>query len=54
MSGEKPPAFFGEISPEVIEAVDYVVKYRQEDSTPAQPSSIIKLGLGNVIEIIRK
>lgn len=54
ISGEKSPTGFGEISQEVINAVDYVVEYRQDDITPAQPSSIIKLGLGNVIEIIRK
>ena len=54
VSGEKSPAIFAEISKEIIDAVDYVVEYRQNDSAPAQPSSIIKLGLGNVIEIIRK
>lgn len=54
ISGEKPPTSFGEISQEIINAVDYVVEYRQDDVMPTQPSSIVKLGLGNVIEIIRK
>lgn len=53
VSGEKSPAFFAEISQDVIDAVDFVVQYRQDDTKPAQPSSIIKLGIGNVIEIIR-
>lgn len=54
ISGEKSPAFFDEISEEIKNAVDYVVEYRQDDTTPAQPSSIIKLGPGGKIDIIRK
>jgi len=54
ISGEKSPAFFVEISEEIKIQVDYVVEYRQNDKTPAQPSSIIKLGPGGQIEIIRK
>ncbi|MCE4565973.1 threonylcarbamoyl-AMP synthase [Maribellus sp. CM-23] len=54
VSGEKSPTFFDEISDEIKNAVDYIVEYRQDDRTPAQPSSIIKLGPGGQIEIIRK
>lgn len=54
ISGEKSPAFFDEISEEVKNAVDYVVEYRQEDTSAAQASSIIKLGSGGKIDIIRK
>lgn len=54
ISGEKSPAFFNEISEEIKSQVDYVVEYRQDDITPSQPSSIIKLGPGGQIEIIRK
>ncbi len=54
ISGEKPPAFFDEISDEIKNAVDYIVEYRQDDTTPATPSSIIKLGPGGQIDIIRK
>lgn len=54
VSGEKSPAFFDEISEEIKSEVDYIVEYRQEDKTPAQPSSIVKLDLGNVIKIIRE
>lgn len=53
VSGGKSPAFFNEIATEIVEAVDYVVGYRQDDSTPTQPSSIIKLDIGNKIQIIR-
>jgi L-threonylcarbamoyladenylate synthase len=54
ISGEKSPAFFDEISDEIKNAVDYIVEYRQDDQTPAIPSSIIKLGPGGQIDIIRK
>ncbi len=54
ISGEKSPAFFDEISDEIKNQVDYIVEYRQDDVTPSQPSSIIKLGSGGRIDIIRK
>jgi len=54
ISGEKSPAFFNEISEEIKKQVDYIVEFRQNDSTPTQPSSIIKLGAGGRIDIIRK
>lgn len=54
ISGEKAPAFFDEISEEIKNQVDYVVEFRQDDVTPAQPSSIIKLWPGGRIDIIRK
>ena len=54
ISGEKSPTFFDEISEEIKKQVDYIVDFRQNDATPAQPSSIIKLGPGGRINIIRK
>ncbi|MGV8092046.1 MAG: L-threonylcarbamoyladenylate synthase [Mangrovibacterium sp.] len=54
ISGEPSPAIFEDISAEIKAAADYVVSYRQDDSTPASPSSIIKLGVGGEIEILRK
>lgn len=54
ISGEASPAFFAEINNEIKSKVDYIVKHRQEDNTPKQPSSIIKLGLSGEIKIIRK
>ena len=54
ISGEKSPAFFDEISEEVKAAVDYIVEFRQDNHTPSSPSSIIKLGAGGRIDIIRK
>lgn len=54
ISGEKSPAFFDEIPEEIKDQVDYIVEYRQDNTTPSQPSSIIKLGPGGRIDIIRK
>ncbi len=54
ISGEPSPANFSEISQEIIDAVDYVVEYRQDDTTPASPSCIVKLGVGGEIEILRR
>ncbi len=53
ISGEKSPQHFGEISREIIDSVDFVVNYRQNETTTANPSSIIRVKKGNVIEIIR-
>lgn len=53
ISGKPSPACFDEIDPQIIGAVDYVVKYRQEDRQKAVPSSIVKLGRGGEIKIIR-
>jgi len=54
ISGKPSPACFDEIEQEIIDAVDYVVKYRQDDVQKAVPSGIIKLGRGGEIKIIRK
>jgi L-threonylcarbamoyladenylate synthase len=54
ISGKLAPSCFAEIDHEIIEAVDYVVKFRQDDDQKAVPSSIIKLGRGGEIRIIRE
>ena len=53
-SGEPAAKTFSEISPEIIEAVDYVCLFRRDDNSPAQPSSIIKIDDKERINIIRK
>jgi L-threonylcarbamoyladenylate synthase len=53
VSGNPSPGNFSEISAEIRNGVDYIVNYRQEEKTAAVPSSIIKLGLGGQIQIIR-
>ncbi|MBR4923104.1 MAG: threonylcarbamoyl-AMP synthase [Bacteroidaceae bacterium] len=54
ISGEPAPASFGEIQDEIKQAVDYIVGYRQDEPAGAKPSSILKLGEGGVIKIIRE
>ncbi|WP_294617874.1 L-threonylcarbamoyladenylate synthase [uncultured Bacteroides sp.] len=54
ISGQPSPKNFGEISEEIKSAVDYIVGYRQEETSNPKPSSIIKLGKGGVIKIIRE
>ena len=54
ISGDPSPANFLEINEELKELVDYVVEYRQDDMEKASASSIIKIGVGGEIQILRK
>jgi L-threonylcarbamoyladenylate synthase len=54
VSGETAPANFSQISEYIKNAVDYVVNYNQHQTGALKPSSIIKLGKGNLIQIIRE
>ena len=42
------------ISEEIKNAVDYIVDYRRDETGPAKPSSIIKLGKGGTVKVIRE
>lgn len=53
ISGQPSPKSFHDISREIIDAVDYVVKYRQDDCTPVNPSSIVRIGSDSTVKIIR-
>lgn len=53
ISGAPTPKSFGDIEEKLLSRVDYVVKYRQEEKVAAAPSSIIKLGRGGEVKIIR-
>ncbi len=54
VSGEKAPQNFSEISEEILQAVDYVCTSRREEKDKSAASSIIKLGRGAEIKIIRE
>jgi L-threonylcarbamoyladenylate synthase len=54
LSGMPSPGNFGMIDQKVISAVDYVVKYRQDDTRKFTSSPVIKLGSDGTISIIRK
>ncbi|MCF0218313.1 MAG: threonylcarbamoyl-AMP synthase [Muribaculaceae bacterium] len=54
ISGQPSPLSFDEISDEIRNSVDYVVKYGRETPTNSpQPSKIVRLNNDNTIEIIR-
>lgn len=54
ISGAPSPHNFSEVSEEIKRAVDYVVTYRQEEMAQPAPSSIIKLGAGGEVKVIRE
>ncbi len=54
ISGEPTPRNFSEISDEIKNKVDYIINYRQDDFSQPSPSSIIKIGSGGLIKIIRE
>jgi L-threonylcarbamoyladenylate synthase len=54
ISGEESPKGFSDISKEIKDAVDWIADSAFEAGATGKPSSIIKLGLGGEIKIIRK
>ncbi|MBP3245918.1 MAG: threonylcarbamoyl-AMP synthase [Bacteroidaceae bacterium] len=54
ISGEPSPKSFADISDEIKNAVDYIVGVRQNEKGGVKPSSIIKLGAGGVVQVIRE
>ncbi|MBN8782041.1 MAG: threonylcarbamoyl-AMP synthase [Sphingobacteriales bacterium SCN 48-20] len=53
ISGQPTAGSFAGISEEIKNQVDYIVHHRQEETKPAQPSSIIKWNGENDITVIR-
>ncbi len=53
ISGQSAPRCFAEISEEIKRAVDYICTSRQEEPPTQTASSIIKLGAGGEVTIIR-
>ena len=54
ISGEPTPATFDEISDEIKNAVDYVVKYNRRCKEKHKPSSIVKIDASGKFQIIRE
>jgi len=54
ISGEPAAQNYHDIDPRVLDAVDYVCWSRRQEHYPHTPSSIIKLGKGGEVTIIRK
>jgi len=53
ISGQPAARVFSDIGDEVKNAVDYVVKYRQDDKTMASPSSVIRWNKDATVTILR-
>ena len=53
ISGEPAAQNYRDISPEILEAVDYVCWSRRQEHKPHQPSSIVKLGQNGEVKVIR-
>lgn len=53
ISGEPTPKKYKDISPTIVEAVDYTVDPRLEAGSTGSASQIIKIGLDGQVEIIR-
>ncbi len=53
ISGYPPPVVFEDIDIAIKNGVDYIVQHRQDDTTPAFPSSIIKWNADGSLTIIR-
>ena len=53
ISGQPTARCFADISEEIKQAVDYIVPLRQDEKENPQPSGIIKVGDGGLIQVIR-
>ena len=54
VSGEPAPQHFRDISPALLDAVDYVCWSRRQEKKPHKPSSIIKISENGEFKIIRQ
>ena len=54
ISGQPAPACFDEIDERIIKSVDYVVGYRQDDTTKHKASGIVKIGRNGEVKVIRE
>ncbi len=53
ISGKPAPKSFKEIDPAILKGVDYIVNLHQEKAM-TNPSSIIKIGNGGLVKVIRE
>lgn len=53
ISGEPTAQNYGDISEEILNAVDYVCWTRRQEHKPHKPSSIVKLDKNGHVEVIR-
>ena len=54
ISGRPTAKFFHEIEQEILDGADYVCRFRRDDETPHEPSTIIKVNEDGTFRIIRE
>ena len=54
VSGEPFPSYFGEISSDILENVDFVVKYKQDSREAGVPSVIARLNDDEELDFLRE
>ena len=54
ISGHPTAAFFHEIEEAILNGADYVCRFRRDDETPHEPSTIIKVNTDGTFVIIRE
>lgn len=53
ISGQPTPATFAEVDPTLQRGVDYVVNWRQDDTTTAAPSRVVRVQPDGSLEVLR-
>lgn len=53
LSGEPTPALYAEIDPALVRKADYVAYWRQDDSTRAAPSRVVRVVSDGSLEVLR-
>ena len=53
ISGQPAARCFSEIAQEILDGADYVCRFRRDDDSEHEPSSIIKINADNTFSIIR-
>jgi L-threonylcarbamoyladenylate synthase len=53
ISGQPTPQTFGQVCEEIKRGVDYVVQWRQNENTIAQPSQIVKWNSDGTVTVLR-
>ncbi|MCB2408976.1 L-threonylcarbamoyladenylate synthase [Hymenobacter lucidus] len=53
ISGEPTAATYAEVNPAIVRAADYVVSWRQDDQTAAQPSTVVRVLPDGGLEVVR-
>lgn len=54
ISGQPAAHCFAEIDEAILNGADYVCRFRRDDDTPYEPSTIIKIGADGTFKIIRE